>query len=94
MSAIPCDRLHYIYVHVVKDYADTTMTTRSSTIHFDVRLLVLKDQSGEIKYFGVFTYPVAIILTWKIGEKAKVVTAVSETEFIKFLAALYCFAPG
>ena len=79
---------------MLSETAATTMTTRSSKIHFDVRLLVLKDQSGEIKYLGVFTYPVAIILTWKIGEKAKVVTAVSETEFIKFLAALYCFAPG
>ena len=47
-------------VNIVVDFADTTMTTLKITVNFDVFSITLKEESGEIKYLGVFTYLIAL----------------------------------
>ena len=45
----------------INDHADTTMTTMTPTANFAGFSQTLKEQSAEIKYFGVFSYPIAIL---------------------------------
>ena len=55
LSLIPCGvAIDYLRGHY-NDYADI------HSIYLEGLLLTLKEQSGEIKYLGVFTYPVATL---------------------------------
>ena len=54
-------RLRRHCVSVVNDYADTDKTTWTLSENFEGFSQILKEQSGEKKYLGVFTNPIAII---------------------------------
>ena len=43
------------------DYRDTTMTTGTLLENFEGFSQILKEQSGEKRYLGVFTHPIAIL---------------------------------
>ena len=44
-------------MYLVVDFVGMTMTTRTTTANFEVLSLNFMEQSAEIKYLGVFTYP-------------------------------------
>ena len=46
---------------IVVDYADTTMTTQTLLEYLECFSQILKEQSGEKRYLGVFTQPTVII---------------------------------
>ena len=48
-------------VDVVSDYADTSMTTQTLFENFEGFSQILKEQSGNKMYLGVFAHPIAII---------------------------------
>ena len=50
-----------LHVGVVNDYPDTTKTKRTLLENFEGFSQILKEQSGEKRYLGVFTHPIAII---------------------------------
>ena len=49
------------FAEIVLDYADTDKTTRTLSENFEGFSQILKEQSGEKMYLGVFTNPTAII---------------------------------
>ena len=54
-------RQHGRGVGVANDYVDTTKATHTLLENFEGFSQILKEQSGEKKYLGVFTNPLAII---------------------------------
>ena len=48
-------------VSVVNDHADTDKTTRTLSENFEGFSWILKKQSGEKRFLGVFTNTIAII---------------------------------
>ena len=54
-------RLHNQGVNKVSGYADTDKTTKKLSGNFEGFSQILKEQSGEKRYLGVFTNPIAII---------------------------------
>ena len=60
------------FAEIVLDYADTDKTTRTLSENFEGFSQILKEQSGEKRYLGVFTNPIAIISKYKTSvSKAK-----------------------
>ena len=49
------------YVHEVIDYADTDKITPTLSKNYEGFPQILKEQSDEKRYLGVFTNPIAII---------------------------------
>ena len=47
------------------DFAGMTLTTQTTTVHFEGFSLTLKNQSDEIKCLGVFIFLIKIILTFE-----------------------------
>ena len=54
-------RLRRHGVGIVNNNADTDKTTRTLSENFEGFSQILKEQSGEKRYLGVFTNPIAII---------------------------------
>ena len=61
-----CQRSQLLCRHVVNKYADTDKTTQTLLENFEGFSQILKEQSGEKKYLGLFTNPIAIILKYEI----------------------------
>ena len=77
-------------VPVVNNYADTDKTTWTLSVNFEGFSQILKEQSGEKRYFVVFTNPIAIIKKiWKCPYVKKnvcirVVNDYADTQFSNF----------
>ena len=56
-----CWRLHWLRRHgmgIVNNYSERSMTTRTLLENFEGFSQILKEQSGEKRYLGVFTNPI------------------------------------
>ena len=64
-----CQRLRGHGVGVVNNYANTDKTTRTLLENFEGFSQILKEQSGEKRYLGVFTNPIAIFKNMKTSDQ-------------------------